>query len=151
MKQKLENEIIQYLPYTNPFLFVDSIERATDMGVIGHYTFKEDEYFYKGHFKDHPVTPGVILAECMAQIGVVCLGIFLNITSEGDKSQESAPGIVLSNSDVNYYQPVYPGEKVKVESEKLYYRFGKMKCKVRMWNEIGTLVCQGEISGMSVG
>ena len=70
-------EIIKLLPYQYPFLFVDELTMISDQSITGHYTFKNNEYFYIGHFKDNPVTPGVILTECMAQIGVVCLGIYL--------------------------------------------------------------------------
>ena len=71
------DEILKYLPYQRPFLFVDELTEISENGIIGSYTFPVDSFFYKGHFKDHPVTPGVILTEVMAQIGVVCLGIFL--------------------------------------------------------------------------
>ena len=70
-------KLIDQLPYSNPFLFVDVIREVSEDGVVGSYTFKKDEYFYRGHFKDYPITPGVILTECMAQIGVVCLGVYL--------------------------------------------------------------------------
>ena len=72
-----KSEIINKLPYQKPFLFVDGIDTISEDGVTGHYKFKKDETFYKGHFKDNPITPGVILTECMAQIGLVCLGIYL--------------------------------------------------------------------------
>ena len=135
-------EIIAQLPYTKPFLFVDSLLLVTEDRAEGEYRFKEDEYFYKGHFKGNPVTPGVILTECMAQIGLVCLGIQLI-----DGLSESAK-IALVGSDVHFYLPVYPGEKVKVISDKEYFRFGKLKCQVKMVNEKGAVVCKGTISGM---
>ena len=69
--------IISKLPYAKPFLFVDKIIRMDENGVEGEFTFDEKLDFYKGHFKENPVTPGVILTEVMAQIGVVCLGVFL--------------------------------------------------------------------------
>ncbi|MDI1303260.1 MAG: hydroxymyristoyl-ACP dehydratase, partial [bacterium] len=72
-----KEEIISKLPYSKPFLFVDEIINVNENGVEGSYTFNETLDFYKGHFKDNPVTPGVILTEVMAQIGLVCLGIFL--------------------------------------------------------------------------
>ena len=65
------------MPYQAPFLFVDELISLSEHGVEGFYTFKKDEYFYQGHFKNNPITPGVILTEVMAQIGVVCLGIYL--------------------------------------------------------------------------
>lgn len=136
-------EILSRLPYTEPFLFVDEIDVIHEEGVSGNYTFSEDSYFFKGHFRDVPVTPGVILTECMAQIGVVCLGIFLL----GDKYTEGCR-IALSNTKVDFYHPVFPEEKVKVTSEKLFFRFQKLKCKVSMHNSEGRLICKGEISGM---
>ena len=69
--------IIQLLPYQAPFLFVEELTYISEDRSEGYYTFKNDEYFYLGHFKDNPLTPGVILTEVMAQIGVVCLGIYL--------------------------------------------------------------------------
>lgn len=71
------NNIISQLPYSEPFLFVDELLHVDENGATGTYTFKKNLDFYKGHFKDNPVTPGVILTETMAQIGMVCLGIFL--------------------------------------------------------------------------
>lgn len=139
------SEIIAQLPYSKPFLFVDEITSVTENGVVGHYTFDENLDFYKGHFKDNPVTPGVILTEVMAQIGVVCLGIFLlnnNITIN--------TVIALTSNEIEFLKPVYPKEKVTVVSEKVYFRFGKLKCKVRMINDSGMEVCHGTIAGMIV-
>ncbi|MDZ7846076.1 MAG: hypothetical protein U5L96_04560 [Owenweeksia sp.] len=56
---------------------MDDIDAVDENGISGHYRFKEDEFFYAGHFVGNPVTPGVILIECMAQIGLVSLGFFL--------------------------------------------------------------------------
>lgn len=136
-------EIIQFLPYSKPFLFVDELEKISESGVTGNYTFPTDSDFYQGHFKDFPVTPGVILTECMAQIGVVSLGIFLLNDIDYRKFQ-----VALSSTNMDFYLPVYPGEKVVVTSEKVFFRFQKLKCKVQMHNVQGRLVCKGEISGM---
>ena len=138
-------EIILNLPYQHPFLFVDELVTVSDNGIEGNYTFKNDEYFYKGHFKDNPITPGVILTETMAQIGVVCLGIHLmgiNI------SVDNKPKIALTSQAVDFYLPVYPNDKVTVISEKEFFRFNKLKCKVKMLNASNELVCRGSISGM---
>ena len=138
-------EIIARLPYSKPFLFVDEITSINENGVEGCYTFEEHLDFYKGHFKDNPVTPGVILIEVMAQIGVVCLGIFLM----NDTFTKNTP-IALTSSEVEFLKPVFPKEKVKVISEKIYFRFGKLKCKVTLKNEKGEEVCKGIIAGMVV-
>ena len=138
-------KIIQLLPSQTPFLFVEELTSLSENGVEGFYTFKEDEYFYEGHFKDNPITPGVILTEVMAQIGVVCLGIYLLGESV---SETKKPQIALSSSDVDFFLPVFPKERVKVISEKVYFRFNKLKCKVQLFNEKNELVCRGTISGM---
>lgn len=138
-------EIINTLPYQEPFLFVDGLSMVSSEGITGHYTFKKEAYFYKGHFKDNPVTPGVILTECMAQIGVVCLGIYM---LKDDISTSNQPQIALTSSKIDFFLPVYPGEKVTVVSEKEVFRFNKLKCNVKLFNEKNRLVCRGQISGM---
>ena len=137
------NKILSLLPYEEPFLFVDELLHIDENGITGNYTFKEDAYFYKGHFKGYPVTPGVILTETMAQIGVVCFGIYLL----GDIPNDGL-AIALTSTEVEFLKPVFPKEKVKVTSEKIYFRFGKLKCRVEMQNEKGEKVCTGTIAGM---
>lgn len=139
------NQILSLLPYSDPFLFVDGLSEVSEEGVSGYYTFKESEYFYKGHFKNRPITPGVILTECMAQIGLVCLGIYL---IKDQISQNFLPQIALTSSQMDFFLPVFPGEKVKVVSEKEVFRFHKLKCKVTLFNEKNELVCRGLLSGM---
>ena len=140
-----KQEILSLLPYSEPFLFVDSLLSIDEQGVKGQYTFQENSFFYKGHFKNHPITPGVILTETMAQIGVVCLGIFL--LKDKIKTEEDVQ-IALSSNAIDFYLPVYPGETVIVTSTKTYFRFGKLKCQVEMRNEKKELVCRGSIAGM---
>ncbi|WP_343586546.1 3-hydroxyacyl-ACP dehydratase FabZ family protein [Flavobacterium sp.] len=137
------NDIIKQLPYSEPFLFVDELLHADENGVIGTYTYKENLDFYKGHFKDNPVTPGVILTETMAQIGMVCLGIFLLGNELGENTV-----IAFTSADMEFLKPVYPNEKVTVTSEKLFFRFGKLKCNAVMKNEAGQEVCRGVLAGM---
>ncbi len=136
-------EIIDKLPYSDPFLFVDEIISISENGVVGTFTFDQNLTFYEGHFKEKPVTPGVILTEVMAQIGLVCLGIYLL----NDKFS-NANSIALTSSTIDFLKPVYPSEKVTVISEKIYFRFGKLKCKVVMKNEKEEIVCRGEIAGV---
>ena len=137
------HHILAKLPYSKPFLFVDTLQVVTENGVEGQYTFPADSFFYAGHFTQFPVTPGVILAEVMAQIGVVCLGIFLLNDSSTDELD-----IALTSTQVDFYKPVFPGETVTVRSKKDFFRFHKLKCRVEMLNSQGELVCRGTIAGM---
>lgn len=137
------NNIIAQLPYSEPFLFVDELLHVDENGATGTFTFREDLDFYKGHFKDNPVTPGVILTETMAQIGMVCLGIFL---LKDDLKKDTV--VAFTSADMQFLKPVYPNEKVTVTSQKTFFRFGKLKCDVVMKNEVGQEVCKGIVAGM---
>lgn len=137
------SEILENLPYSAPFLFVDELLNVDENGATGTFTFDKNLDFYKGHFKKKPVTPGVILTETMAQIGLVCLGIFLVGDELNSESQ-----IGLTSTEIEFLKPVLPGEKVTVISEKVYFRFNKLKCKVKMLNENSEIVCEGTIAGI---
>lgn len=137
-------EILEKLPYSKPFLFVDELLEIDENGSAGTYTYDKELDFYKGHFKDAPVTPGVILTETMAQIGLVCLGIYLSAASNADLKAH----VMLTSTAIDFMKPVFPGEKVTVTAEKVYFRFKKLNCNVVMKNEAGETVCKGNISGM---
>ena len=126
-------------------MFVEELSHISENGSEGYYTFKNDEFFYQGHFKDRPITPGVILIEVMAQIGVVCLGIYLLKKNFTDLKK---PQIALTSNKIDFFLPVKPKERVKVVSEKIYFRLNKLKCKVQLFNKENELVCRGTISGM---
>ena len=58
--------------------------------------------------------------------------------------------IALTSTEIEFLKPVFPNEKVRVLSEKIYFRFGKLKCKVVMTNEKEEIVCSGTIAGMII-
>ena len=67
------SKIMEILPHRPPFLFIDKIYELTDDQVIGVKNVTIDEDFFKGHFPDYPVMPGVIIIEAMAQMGGILL------------------------------------------------------------------------------
>lgn len=138
-------EIIERLPYASPFLFVDEITAVDESSIVGHYTYQKDLDFYKGHFKNNPITPGVILTETMAQIGLVAYGIYMTKDGTIDKDKID---IAMTSTAIDFFLPVMPSEKVTVRSYKEYFRFNKLKCRVEMYNQENKLVCRGTISGM---
>ena len=139
-------KILQLIPQQEPFRFVDEIHRVDSSGIEGSYTFPKDADFYRGHFPGNPITPGVILVECMAQIGLVGLGIYLLLSA----NEQGSPQAVFSSAEVDFLVPVYPGDNVRVESEKVFFRLKKLTCKVSMYNSSGELVCKGRLSGMMI-
>ncbi|MGB3152693.1 MAG: hotdog fold domain-containing protein, partial [Maribacter sp.] len=82
---------------------------------------------------------------CCAQIGLVCLGLFL---LANQKKALDKIGIGFSSSQMEFLKPVFPGEKVKVSSKLVYFRFSKLKCEVKMHDTKGELVCKGVLAGM---
>lgn len=139
-------EILENLPYDDPFLFVDEITFLSQEEIKGKFFYSKSLDFYKGHFKHHPITPGVILIETMAQIGLVCFGMYLLGKIENYK--KNTVNLGMTSSSINFLRPVYPEETVEVHAQLIYFRYGKLKCNVSMRNEKALLVSEGNISGM---
>ncbi|WP_438961705.1 3-hydroxyacyl-ACP dehydratase FabZ family protein [Nonlabens sp.] len=138
------DKIVANLPYGDGFKFVDHILEMDEEHVIGVYRFRESEYFYKHHFINHPVTPGVILIECMAQIGLACLGTYLM------REENEFMSFVFTENHILFNNLVKPETTVIVTAKKEYFRFGKLKCRVQMVDENGQKVAEGWVSGMIV-
>ncbi|MBS0031989.1 3-hydroxyacyl-ACP dehydratase FabZ family protein [Chitinophaga sp. 22321] len=141
-----KEKVLLHLPYAPPFLFVDALEYIDEERVTGTYIFKPDLPCYEGHFKGQPVTPGVLLTEVMAQVGLACLGIYLL----RDSIQQQVPSVAMTSTQIDFYRPVSPGEKVTATAEKIYFRFNKLKCRVALYNAAGELVCDGILAGMII-
>jgi 3-hydroxyacyl-[acyl-carrier-protein] dehydratase len=143
-------EILELLPYKSSFRFVDEIQSLNENGVTGNYTLRENAFFYEDHFPGNPVTPGVIITEIMAQIGLVVLGIFLALQTEQkisiDENEKVFP--LFTSTEITFFKMVLPGEKVTVVSQKKYFRFGKLKCYIEMMNAANELVARGMFSGV---
>ncbi|MEO0337971.1 MAG: FabA/FabZ family ACP-dehydratase [Bacteroidota bacterium] len=141
-----EEKIRSLLPYGPDFCFVEAFTSIDEAGAAGYYTFPKQSDYYDSHFPEQAITPGVLLIECMAQIGLVGLGMFLlNLHIEPKQVQ-----IAFSESNVSFLKAVYPGERVKVVSEKVYFRLGKLKCTVLMYDEAEAIICRGQLSGMII-
>jgi 3-hydroxyacyl-[acyl-carrier-protein] dehydratase len=99
---------IELLPHRDPFLFVDRIVSADETGALGEYTFTaEKNDFFKGHFPDYPVVPGVVLVEAMAQVSGAAI-VARNILGGKDKE---ATFLLAAVDEVRFRRPVRPGDK----------------------------------------
>ncbi|GAC1441166.1 MAG: beta-hydroxyacyl-ACP dehydratase [Sediminibacterium sp.] len=143
-------DILDHLPYKSSFRFVDHILFLSMDEVKGDYTLKKDAFFYEDHFPGNPVTPGAIITEIMAQIGLVVLGLNLVLHGPPIQGIEFDKNVfpLLTSADVSFYKMVLPGEKVSVISRKQYFRFSKLKCSVQMHNASEELVAKGIFSGI---
>ena len=148
--EKTMQEVLKTIPQQSPFRFIDEILELTDEYIVGAYRFREDEYFYQGHFPDCPITPGVILIETMAQTGVVAFGIYLLMKQNAFNEQKTEKMITLFTlaDDIEFAGIVSPGERVIIRGEKVYFRRGNLKTRVGMQRENGETVCSGVLAGM---
>ena len=141
--------ILELLPQQRPFRFVDEILEVDEQRIVGRYTFREDEWFYAGHFPGRPVTPGVILLESMCQVGVVALGIYLFAL---ERSVEEARNwtTLFVDAESEFLRSVLPGECVTIRGERIFWRRNKLRAKIEMFAADGTLVAQTTASGLGV-
>lgn len=143
-------QILELLPQREPFRFVDEILEIDDDHAVAAYTWRPEADFYRGHFPGNPVTPGVLLVECMAQAGVVSLALHLMAQESGSVDPEKLV-FFFTDANVEFHGVVRPGERVTVHSRKVYFRRRKLRCQLEMRREDGELVCSGLLSGMGVG
>ncbi|GIX40538.1 MAG: beta-hydroxyacyl-ACP dehydratase [Leptospiraceae bacterium] len=143
---ELKQKILNAIPQQPPFRFIDDIIEISDDRIVGKYTYKRDEFFYKGHFPEKPITPGVIILETMAQTGVVALGIYLELK----KNQPIDKTTLFTEAQVEFSNVVLPEETVYIYGKLIYYRKNKIKAQVEVKKENGTLVAIGELAGVGV-
>jgi 3-hydroxyacyl-[acyl-carrier-protein] dehydratase len=138
--------VLNKIPHQAPFRFIDEITYLDDKRIEGNYFLKEDADFYKGHFPGFPVTPGVILTEIMAQIGMVAFGIYLMMLKGETTFANMAT--MLTETNIKFKKRVSPGQKVFVHSEKIFFRHGKLQCNISLKNSENNLLCFGSMSGI---
>ena len=105
--QEFNTPGIELLPHREPFLFVDRLLSADDTGALGEYTYTlEKNDFFRGHFPDFPIVPGVILIESMAQVAGAA------IVARGQLEKDKASFILARVNDVKFLHPVRPGDRL---------------------------------------
>jgi beta-hydroxyacyl-ACP dehydratase FabZ len=132
------NEILHILPHRYPFLLVDRIlELEPGKRVVGQKNVTMNEHFFVGHFPGHPIMPGVLIIEMMAQVGGVML-----LKTEGNAGKLA---YLAGVEKARFRKPVVPGDTLTAEITIVRSRgnMGWTKAEARV---DGTLVCDAEIS-----
>ena len=120
------------LPHRKPFLFVDTIESFDEEGCVCTRKFTDEDFFFKGHFPEYPVVPGVILIETMAQGGGAALSY--------QKMFEEGSLFFLATVDkVKFRHQVRPGDTVRMEIKNL--RVGGKMVKQAGKAYVGDTLC----------
>ena len=98
------------IPHREPFLLLDEIVEQSDARIVCRKRFTGDEFWYRGHYPDYPITPGVILCEAAMQAGAVLLS----------KLATESPGAVpvaTRANNVQFRKMVHPGDTITIEVE----------------------------------
>ena len=105
------SDIKKLIPHRSPFLFIETCE-IIEKGKKGISTkkFYEDEYFFKGHFPNNPIVPGVIIIEAMAQTAGV-------VVSESLKEFKEKSVLFMSITKAKFRKPILPNDKIVFEVE----------------------------------
>lgn len=105
-----QEQIKEIIPHREPFIFPDVItELQPGQKAAGYWDVSPDEYFFKGHFPDYPVVPGVITVEALAQVGAVAL-----LSLEENKSKIA---FFAGIDNVRFKREVKPGDRLNLEVE----------------------------------
>lgn len=135
------NEIRQLLPHRYPFLLVDRVE-AIDLENKTIQAYKNvsiNEPFFNGHFPQHPIMPGVLIIEAMAQAAGLLGFKMMDASAEDDVLY-----YFVGSDKLRFRQPVVPGDKLELNASFLSVKRGiwKFACEAIV---AGTQVCSAEI------
>ncbi|HEY0369825.1 MAG TPA: bifunctional UDP-3-O-[3-hydroxymyristoyl] N-acetylglucosamine deacetylase/3-hydroxyacyl-ACP dehydratase [Chthoniobacterales bacterium] len=132
------NEVMKILPHRYPFLLVDRILGFDgDTKITGIKSVTINEPFFQGHFPGHPVMPGVLQLEAMAQVASV---LMMKVTQ-----QASRLGYFVSADEVKFRKPVFPGDTLVIHAELLRARssrIGKARCRCTVNDKV---VSEGDL------
>ncbi|MFS8637091.1 MAG: UDP-3-O-acyl-N-acetylglucosamine deacetylase [Gemmatimonadota bacterium] len=116
-------KIMQYLPHRYPMLLVDRIlEFESGKRIVGIKNVTINEPFFQGHYPGHPVMPGVLVIEAMAQVG----GLLL---MEAVEDVENKTIYFMALDNVKWRRPITPGDQIRFELEMLQLR--RHVCRMR--------------------
>lgn len=137
------DEIKELIPHREPFIYLDTLVDIVKLKkASGIKIFKKEEDFFKGHFPDNPVVPGVILIEMMAQTAAALIAFSL-------KSETFDKIVYLMNVESSKFRnPVFPDMKVKANVESLRSRGKVWKFYGKMFDDENNLICESIWSAM---
>jgi 3-hydroxymyristoyl/3-hydroxydecanoyl-(acyl carrier protein) dehydratase len=120
-----KNEIKRIIPYDEPFLFLDEAEIVSENEIVGSYQTKSDDYYFKGHFVDFKIMPGVLVVEAMAQLSTILL------RKKVGENHKNFHFLAYDVRSVQFLKPIFPGDKIQLKAEVLaIYQIPESKNKI---------------------
>ena len=144
MEEKLtKKQISELIPHRDPFLFLDELRNIIKLETAtGIKTFNDNEEFFKGHFPDHPIVPGVILIEMMAQAGAALIAYSI-------KEDTKDKIVYLMNIEQSKFRnPVFPKQKIYTEVKALRSKGRVWKLEGKTLIDENRLICEATWSAM---
>jgi beta-hydroxyacyl-ACP dehydratase FabZ len=134
-------DIMKILPHRYPFLLVDRIiEMEEKKRIVGIKNVSINEPFFQGHFPGHPIMPGVLIVEAMAQVG----GVLLMGTVD---DPESKVVYFMSLDNIKFRKPVRPGDQLRLEVDIVQLR--STVCRIKGMAKVdGAVVCEADMAAM---
>jgi 3-hydroxyacyl-[acyl-carrier-protein] dehydratase len=104
--------VTDLIPHRPPFLFVDEIVAASPAALTAKRTWRAEEDFYRGHYPDAPITPGVLLCEAVFQAAACFMALKTRAAGAGPSA--GVP-LIAKIGDVRFRNPVYPGDTILID------------------------------------
>lgn len=135
--------IMELLPHRYPFLLIDRVvEVVRRQRVVAIKNVTANEPYFPGHFPGHPIMPGVLLLEALAQAG--CILVMLETPNPADKLV-----YFTGVEHARFRRPVVPGDQVRLEIDVLNWRSRLMRMQGKAFVD-GKLACEGIVTSQMV-
>lgn len=108
-----KQQIKDIIPYQEPFLFVDGVQDLTENTISGFYQTSKDDYYFKGHFVDFKIMPGVLVVEALAQLSTILL------RKKVGENHKDYHFLAYDVRSIQFLNPIFPGDKIDLKAEVL--------------------------------
>lgn len=139
------NKICEILPHRYPILLVDRVEEIKyNESIVAYKNISIGEQVFQGHYPGHPIYPGVMIVEGLAQAGGI-----LGISSLNENNEDTKEKLVLFTNidDCKFKNPVYPGDKLIYDVKIVKQKAGLVFLEAKAYVE-DKLVCQANLKAV---